>query len=456
MATGGDSGNPVTFTLHHARPVHRHRLHGHLRPRRHLRDRRRPGRQRRLRAPPPPPPSRSRSPRPLSRSRSPPRRPPHPAFGDTYVVTATGGDSGNPVTFSIDPATTNDACTVAGSTVTFRHAGTCVDRRRPGRQRRLRAPPPPRRSRSTVAKAAQSITFTSKAPADPAFGDTYVVSATGGDSGNPVTFSVDPATTNNACTVAGSTVTFRHAGTCVIAADQAGNDDYLAATDRHPVRHGAQGDAVDHLHLEAARLAHARRHLHRDRHRAGPASRSRSRSTRPPPTAPAPSPAPRSPSGTPAPASSPPTRPATTTTCAAADRHPDRHRAQGRRSRSRSPRRRPHPGYVGTTYAVAATGGDSGNAVVFGSTTPTVCTVSGSTVTFRAAGTCTVTANQAGNADYDAGAHRHPEHGRQGPRRRPDRDRITDATAAGCSGSPARSSTYRSTDSTRAPTPRCR
>ena len=31
------------------------------------------------------------------------------------------------------------------------------------------------------------------------------------------------------CAVTGSTVTFLHAGICVIAADQAGNDDYLAA-----------------------------------------------------------------------------------------------------------------------------------------------------------------------------------------------------------------------------------
>ena len=54
------------------------------------------------------------------------------------------------------------------------------------------------------------------------------MTATSG-SGEPVTFSVGPATTNAACTVAGSTVTFRHAGTCVIAADQAGDDDYLAA-----------------------------------------------------------------------------------------------------------------------------------------------------------------------------------------------------------------------------------
>lgn len=75
----------------------------------------------------------------------------------------------------------------------------------------------------------QEITFTSLAPEDATVGGTYAVSATGGASGEPVTFSVDAATTNAACSVADGTVTFQAAGTCVIAADQAGNDDYAAA-----------------------------------------------------------------------------------------------------------------------------------------------------------------------------------------------------------------------------------
>jgi hypothetical protein len=60
---------------------------------------------------------------------------------------------------------------------------------------------------------------------------------------------------------------------------------------------------------------------------------------------------------------------------------------------------------VGGTGTVSATGGASGNAVVFTSTTTGVCTVSGtngSTVTGVAAGTCTIAANQAGNASYNA------------------------------------------------------
>ena len=51
----------------------------------------------------------------------------------------------------------------------------------------------------------------------------------------------------------------------------------------------------------------------------------------------------------------------------------------------------------------AATGGASGNPVVYSSATPGVCSVSGSTFTILSAGICTLAAGQAGNATY-AGA----------------------------------------------------
>jgi hypothetical protein len=54
---------------------------------------------------------------------------------------------------------------------------------------------------------------------------------------------------------------------------------------------------------------------------------------------------------------------------------------------------------AGSMYSVTATGGGSGNTVIF-SLDPAskgVCSVSGSTVTFTGTGTCTIDANQAGN-----------------------------------------------------------
>lgn len=57
---------------------------------------------------------------------------------------------------------------------------------------------------------------------------------------------------------------------------------------------------------------------------------------------------------------------------------------------------------AGGTFTVAATGGDSGNPVVFASTSPGVCTIEGATVTMLSAGACALTADQAGNDDYAA------------------------------------------------------
>jgi len=59
-------------------------------------------------------------------------------------------------------------------------------------------------------------------------------------------------------------------------------------------------------------------------------------------------------------------------------------------------------GTAGQSTTLSATGGLSNSAIVFASSTPTICTVTGSSVAFAAVGTCTVTANQAGNANYNA------------------------------------------------------
>jgi hypothetical protein len=55
--------------------------------------------------------------------------------------------------------------------------------------------------------------------------------------------------------------------------------------------------------------------------------------------------------------------------------------------------------YVGTPLALSATA-SSGLAVGFASTTTGVCTVSGTTASFIATGTCTIVASQAGNSTY--------------------------------------------------------
>jgi hypothetical protein len=58
----------------------------------------------------------------------------------------------------------------------------------------------------------------------------------------------------------------------------------------------------------------------------------------------------------------------------------------------------------GATYTVAATGGASGNPVLFNIATASsaVCSMSGAVVSFTGPGTCTIDANQAGNSTYNA------------------------------------------------------
>ena len=152
----------------------------------------------------------------------------------------------------------------------------------------------------------QSITFGSVPVI--VVGGTGMVSATGGASGNPVTFT---STTTSVCTVSGTTVTGVSAGSCIIAANQAGNANYNAAPQ------ATQTFSIG-LTNQAITFGTA-------------------------PTV-----------------------------------------------------------VVGGTGTVSATGGASGNPVVFTSATTAVCTVSGSTVTGVTAGTCTIRANQAGNARYSA------------------------------------------------------
>jgi hypothetical protein len=79
----------------------------------------------------------------------------------------------------------------------------------------------------TVGQVAQAISFT--APATGVVGKAATLAATGGGSGNPVTFTVDPASGTGVCTVSGNTVSYTAAGSCVIDANQAGTANYAPA-----------------------------------------------------------------------------------------------------------------------------------------------------------------------------------------------------------------------------------
>ena len=80
----------------------------------------------------------------------------------------------------------------------------------------------------TISKANQTIIFTSAAPASAVVGGTYIPTATGGASGNPVIFTID-ASASLVCSISGGTVSFNAEGICVINANQAGDTHYNAA-----------------------------------------------------------------------------------------------------------------------------------------------------------------------------------------------------------------------------------
>jgi hypothetical protein len=337
-----------------------------------------------------------------------------PVPGDTYVVTATGGRSGNPVTFSIDPPSA-PACSISGATVTFRQAGPCIiDASEAGNANYQAAPqaqqpvvvtsggPHGGGGGSGGGLLAQAITFTTVPPASPLPGDTYVVTATGGGSGNGVTFSIDPPSAP-ACSISGLTVTFRQAGTCVIDANEAGNDKYLAAPQAQ------QTVAVGSLITQTITFANP-----------GPGVVGQNATLT----------ATGGASGNPVVfsvdvssgagvCSVSGTSGSTVSYLAAGTCVIDANQAGGGKyqdapqvSQTVTVAGLPQtitfgstpqgPYFPKDTYAVAATGGGSGNTVTFSidPQSAAVCTVSGSVVTFTLAGSCVIDANEAGDAKY--------------------------------------------------------
>jgi hypothetical protein len=328
--------------------------------------------------------------------------PASPAAGGTYVVTATGGASGNPVTFGVDGSSTSSACAISGATVTFGDLGRCVIDANQAGNARYR-PAPQVQQVIAVTGLPQSITITSKPPGDPHQDVTYVVTATGGGSGNPVTFGIDASSTDSACTISDNTVTFGQPGRCVIDANQAGNERYQDAPQAQQVI------AVNRIPQSIRFTAPAQ----------GMVDQSATLS------------ATGGGSGNPVefsvdPASDPGAcevsgAHGTTLSYTASGRcviyanqagdarYQDAPQVQQAIAVTGIPQsititsKPPGEVYQGVTYGVTAQGGGSGNPVTFGvdaSSTDSACTVSDNTVTFGLPGRCVIDANQAGDERY--------------------------------------------------------
>jgi hypothetical protein len=141
------------------------------------------------------------------------------AYKSSFTVAATAS-SGLAVTF-----TSSGSCSNAGATYTMTSSsGTCsVIASQAGNSNYAAAPKVTQTVTATV--AAQTITFTTRAPSTAAYKTSFTVAATGGGSGNAVTFK-----SSGSCSNAGATYTMTSgAGTCSVIANQAGNSSYSAA-----------------------------------------------------------------------------------------------------------------------------------------------------------------------------------------------------------------------------------
>jgi hypothetical protein len=142
-------------------------------------------------------------------------------YGVAPISLSASASSGLAIAFNV----VSGPGTISGSTLTITGAGTVVVAANQAGNANYAAATQVTQN-ILVNAASQTITFT--APTSPV---TYGVSpitlvATGGASGNAVTFSV----VSGPGTVSGSTLTITGAGTVVVAANQAGNANYSAAT----------------------------------------------------------------------------------------------------------------------------------------------------------------------------------------------------------------------------------
>ena len=150
-----------------------------------------------------------------------------PASPVTYGVApitlaAIGGPSDNPVTFSV----LSGPGSISGNTLTITDVGTVVVAADQAGSAGYSAATEVTQS-IVVNQASQTIAFTPLASPVTYGVAPITLAATGGSSGNPVTFSV----LSGPGSVSGNLLSITGAGTVVVAADQAGNTEYTAATE---------------------------------------------------------------------------------------------------------------------------------------------------------------------------------------------------------------------------------
>ncbi len=131
--------------------------------------------------------------------------------------------SGLPVSYS---SLTTGVCTISGTMVTMVSAGTCTIAADQAGNGNYNAAPQVTQD-ITINKINQTITFGAQAAQTFAPAGTFALNPVAtASSGLPVSYS---SLTTSVCTISGTTVTMVSAGTCTIAANQAGDGNYNPA-----------------------------------------------------------------------------------------------------------------------------------------------------------------------------------------------------------------------------------
>ena len=301
------------------------------------------------------------------------------------TLTATPGASTSPLVFSL----TSGPCALASASLSYTGAGSCVVAANQAGDANYNAASPVTAT-VVVGKASQAIVFGT--PPIIAVNGTGTVSATGGLSGNTVTFT---STTPLVCTVSGATVTAPTLGNCIIAADQLGNGNFNAAPQAlQTIGVGKASQTITgFVPLSPVVFVAAAQTL----------------------------------TATPGASSSALVFSLAAGPCALAGANLSytgagacvvavnqagdaNYNAAGQLSATVVINKAAQaivfgaaPSIaVGGTASVSATGGASSNAVTFTSTTPSICTISSASVTALLGGNCIIAANQLGNSNYNA------------------------------------------------------
>ncbi len=299
--------------------------------------------------------------------------------------------SGLAVSYS---STTPTICTISGTTVTIVAAGTCTIAADQAGNATYSAAPQVTQS-ITIAKGNQTITFGAQTGQNLGATPFTISPLATASSGLPVVYS---SITVAVCTVSGTTVTLLTAGTCTIAANQAGDTNYNAAPQVTQSVTIAKGSQTITFGAQASKLFGS-------------------------------APFPLNPTATASSGLAVAYTSTTPTICTisgitvtivaigtctiAANQIGDiNYNAAPQVSQniiiSNGSQTITFGAQAGKTFGTApfplspAATASSSLPVSYSSLTPTVCTITGSTVTIVAAGTCTIAANQAGNANYTA------------------------------------------------------